>query len=45
VLAFVSKPGYAKTLDFFEIGDRVADRELASQFEKAFDRALSTRRR
>ncbi|WP_311968904.1 hypothetical protein [Pseudomonas baltica] len=45
VLAFVSKPGYARALDFFGIGEREADAQLAAQFEKAFDRALATRRR
>lgn len=45
VLAFVSTPAYARTLDFFEIGDRVADEQLTIQFERAFERALSTRRR
>lgn len=45
VLAFVGKPAYARALDFFGIGERVADEQLSIQFEKAFDRALATRRR
>jgi hypothetical protein len=45
VLAFVSQPGYARALDFFGIGEQVANNELAAQFAKAFDRAMATRRR
>lgn len=45
VLAFVGTPAYARALDFFEIGGRVADEQLSIQFERAFERALSTRRR
>lgn len=45
VLAFVSKPGYAKALDFFTIGQRVADAQLPVQFEKALAQAIATRRK
>lgn len=45
VIAFVGKPGYGKTLDFFGVGEREADAQLPAQFEKAFERALATRRR
>ena len=45
VLAFVSKPGYAEALDFFIIGQRVADAQLPMQFEKALAQAIATRRR
>ena len=45
LIAFVSKPGYAKALDFFGIGQREADAQLSIQFEKAFARALATRRK
>jgi len=45
LIAFISKPGYAKALDFFGIGEREAETQLPIQFEKAFERALATRRR
>jgi hypothetical protein len=45
LIAFISKPGYAKALDFFGIGERVADEQLPIQFAKAFERAMATRRR
>jgi hypothetical protein len=45
LIAFISKPGYAKTLDFFGIGEREAQAQLPIQFERAFDKALATRRR
>lgn len=45
VLAFVSRPGYAKALDFFAIGQREADEQLPIQFERAFAKALASRRR
>jgi len=44
LIAFISKPGYAKALDFFGIGEREAETQLPIQFEKAFERALATRR-
>lgn len=45
LIAFTSKPGYAKALDFFGIGEREAEAQLPIQFAKAFDRALASRRR
>ncbi|MGA3683768.1 hypothetical protein [Pseudomonas graminis] len=44
LIAFISKPGYAKTLDFFGIGEREAQAQLPVQFQTAFDRAMATRR-
>jgi hypothetical protein len=45
VLAFVGKPAYARALDFFGIGERVADEQLSIQFEQAFAKAMATQRR
>ncbi|MBX9754654.1 MAG: hypothetical protein K2X80_07870 [Pseudomonadaceae bacterium] len=45
LLAFVGKPGYRKTFDFFAIAEREADDQLPIQFELAMARALATRRR
>lgn len=44
-LAFVDKPNYRKTLDFFGIGERVAEQRLALHFEQAMAQALRSRRR
>ncbi len=45
VLAFVSRPGYAKTLDFDGIAQRVADQQLPIQFARALaDAILSPKR-
>ncbi|MCY1200459.1 hypothetical protein D9M72_118890 [compost metagenome] len=44
VLAFARQPTYRKTLDFFEIAERVAEDALPIEFEKAMAQALATRR-
>lgn len=40
VLAFGSRPSYSRRLDFYGIGQRVADKHLVSEFEKAIAFAL-----
>lgn len=46
VLAFAGRtPRYRKTLDFFEIAERTAQRELPRQFELAMAQAMATWRR
>lgn len=45
VLAFVSRPGYAKTLDFDGIAQRVADQQLPIQFARALARAILSPKR
>ena len=44
LLAFVSRPGYSKALDFYGIGERVVEQNLAERFEAAFARATASRR-
>jgi hypothetical protein len=44
-LAFVDKPTYRKRLDFFGIGERVANERLAFHFEEAMAQAMRTRLR
>ncbi len=46
VMAFAGRtPRYRKTLNFFEIAERTAQRELPRQFELAMAQAMATRRR
>jgi len=46
VLAFAGRtPRYRKTLNFFEVAERTAQRELPRQFELAMAQAMATRRR
>lgn len=44
-LAFVDKPHYRKRLDFFGVGQRVAEQRLAIHFEQAMAQALRRLRR
>lgn len=44
VLAFGSRPSYGRRLDFYGIGQRVADKHLVVEFEKAIAKALATAR-
>lgn len=45
VMVFARQPTYSKTLDFFDIAERVAEDVLPIEFEKAMAQALATRRR
>lgn len=45
VLAFVRRPSYRKTFDFFEVADRVAEERLSANFREAMEQAIRTRRR
>lgn len=45
LLAFTRRPTYSKRLDFYGIGDRVVQRHLRDEFEKAYLKALRTARR
>lgn len=44
-LAFVSRPGYARTLDFDGIAQRVADQQLPNQFARAMAHAILSPKR
>jgi len=45
VLAFVGRPSYRKTFDFFAVADRIAEERLTANFREAMAQALRTRRR
>lgn len=44
LLAFTRKPTYSKRLDFYGIGDKVVNRHLKAEFEKAMTKAMRTAR-
>lgn len=44
VLIFVKRSTYKSRLDFYGIGQRVIDRDLASNFKQAFEQAMATAR-
>lgn len=44
VLAFVTRPSYRKRLPFYEVGQKVADANLANELNKAIGQALRSAR-
>lgn len=44
LLAFTRRPTYRKRLDFYGIGDKVVQRHLRDEFEKAYAQAIRTAR-
>jgi hypothetical protein len=44
LLAFTRRPTYSKRLDFYGIGDKVVQRHLRDEFEKAYAKAMRTAR-
>lgn len=44
LLAFTRRPSYTKRLDFYGIGDKVVQRYLRDEFEKAYANAMRTAR-
>lgn len=44
LLAFTGRPNYRKRLDFYGIGDKVVQRHLRDEFEKAYASAMRTAR-